>query len=387
MFQYVCLNPIADKGIQLLSDDYEKTDAIEKADAILVRSASMHDCKVGENLLAVARAGAGVNNIPLETYAQKGIVVFYTPGANANGVKELVIAAMLYASRDIFGGMEWCSKNKEERDIAKKAEKEKKKFSGTEISNKKLGVIGLGAIGTQVANAAVHLGMHVYGYDPYLSVERAWLLSEKVIHCTNIEEIYRTCDFISIHVPLSDNTKKMIDEDAISKMKPNVTVLNFSRDLLVDETAMVKALEEGNVRHYVTDFANPSVAGKKGCMVTPHLGASTKESEENCAVMAVRQIREYLENGNIKNSVNYPDCDMGKCKTACRMVVLYKNETESIGKIKQVFTQEKIGIADEMIKTKGAYGCFMMDAVSFIPEDIVKKIKNIDGILKVRIIE
>lgn len=386
MFQYICLNPIADRGLRLLSDNYKKTDTLEKADIVLVRSASMHTCHLGEQVLAVARAGAGVNNIPLEAYARQGIVVFNTPGANANGVKELVLAALLYASRDIAGGMAWCLEHKEDADITKKAEKEKKRFVGTEILNKKLGVIGLGAIGIPVANAALDLGMEVYGYDPYISVERAWQISERVIPCTDVTEIYQTCDFISIHVPLSESTKHLIDADAISQMKANVNVLNFSRDLVVDETAMVKALEEGRVKHYITDFVNTTVAGKKGCIVTPHLGASTLESEENCAMMAVRQIKDYLEQGNITHSVNYPDCNMGICKTACRISILHKNEDFVMEETQKILKDETIKIAQQITKNKGAYAYSLLDAKSLVTEDIGKKIKDIDGVLKVRII-
>ena len=280
MFKYHCLNPIANVGLDLFVKYYEKTEEVNEADAILVRSAAMHDMELSDNLLAVARAGAGVNNIPLDKCAEKGIVVFNTPGANANGVKELVIAAMLYASRDLIGGIEWCVANKDDENIAKTAEKQKKNFAGTEIAGKKLGVIGLGAIGASVANAATHLGMEVYGYDPYISINAAWSLSRNVKHITNIEDIYRECDFISLHVPALDTTKKMINEKVIAMMKPTAVVLNFARDILVDEEAMVKALEEGRIAHYVSDFANPTVVGKKGCIVTPHLGASTAESEE-----------------------------------------------------------------------------------------------------------
>lgn len=387
MFQYICLNPIADAGLQLLSDKYEKTDMIENADVVLVRSASMQECSLGEQVLAVARAGAGVNNIPLETYTKQGVVVFNTPGANANGVKELVIAALLYASRDLAGGMAWCLEHKDDIEIKQKAEKEKKRFSGTEIFQKKLGVIGLGAIGRRVANAALDLGMEVYGYDPYLSIEGAWQLSKRVTRCTDITEIYKTCDFISIHVPLSDTTKHMIDAEAISKMKANASVLNFSRDLLVDESAMVKALEEGRVKHYVTDFVNPTVAGKKGCIATPHLGASTIESEENCAKMAVCQIRDYLEHGNIKHAVNYPDCNFGICQTACRISILHRNEDSIVEEIEKILEQTEFCTARKITKIKGVYAYSLFDMTSLVTENIGKKIKNVDGILKVRIIK
>lgn len=387
MFQYTCLNPIADVGLNLLSDDYVKVDDIKEADAALVRSASVHDMELGDKLLAIARAGAGVNNIPLDACAEKGIVVFNTPGANANGVKELVLAAMLYASRDLVGGIEWCLANKEDANIAKTAEKEKKNFAGTEISGKKLGVIGLGAIGVLVANAATHLGMEVYGYDPYISVNAAWSLSRSVKHISNIDDIYRECDFISIHVPLLDSTKKMINADAISKMKSNAVILNFARDLLVDEDAVVEALEEGRLKHYVSDFANPTVVGKKGCIVTPHLGASTAESEDNCALMAVREIRDYLENGNIVHSVNFPDCSMGACTTAGRIGVMHRNVKGMIGQYTSVLGDADINVSDLTNKGRGEYAYSLIDVDSPVTEEVVEKLQAIDGVLKVRIIK
>ena len=387
MFQYTCLNPIANVGLNLLSADYAKVDDIKEADAALVRSASVHDMDLGDKVLAIARAGAGVNNIPLDACAEKGIVVFNTPGANANGVKELVLAAMLYASRDLVGGIEWVENNKDDENIAKRAEKEKKNFAGTEISGKKLGVIGLGAIGVLVANAATNLGMEVYGYDPYISVNAAWSLSGTVKHISNIDDIYRECDFITIHVPLLESTKKMVNADAIAKMKSNVIVLNFARDLLVDEEAMVAALEEGRVKHYVTDFANPTVAGKKGCIVTPHLGASTAESEDNCAIMAVREIRDYLENGNIVHSVNFPDCSMGACMTAGRIAILHKNVKGMIGQYTSVLGDADINVSDMTNKGRGDYSYSLVDVDSPVTEEVVEKLKAIDGVIKVRIIK
>lgn len=387
MFQYTCLNPIANVGLNLFSADYAKVDDIKDADAALVRSASVHDLELGDKVVAIARAGAGVNNIPLDKCAEQGIVVFNTPGANANGVKELVLAAMLYASRDLVGGIEWVQNNKDDANIAKTAEKEKKNFAGTEISGKKLGVIGLGAIGVLVANAATNLGMEVYGYDPYISVNAAWSLSGTVKHISNIDDIYRECDFISIHVPLLDSTKKMVNADAIAKMKPNAIVLNFARDLLVDEEAMVAALEEGRVKQYVTDFANPTVAGKKGCIVTPHLGASTAESEDNCAIMAVRELRDYLENGNIVHSVNFPDCSMGACTTEGRIAILHKNVKGMIGQYTSVLGAADVNVSDMTNKGKGDYAYSLIDVDSPVTEDVVEKLKAIDGVLKVRIIK
>ena len=387
MYRYHCLNPIAQVGLNLFSTEYEKTEELENTEVLLVRSASVHDIELGEELFAIARAGAGVNNIPLDKCAEKGVVVFNTPGANANAVKELVLAAMLYASRDLVGGIEWCLENKDDINIAKRAEKEKKYFAGTEISGKKLGVIGLGAIGVLVANAATNLGMEVYGYDPYISVNAAWSLSGSVKHIGNLEDIYRECDFISIHVPLLDSTRKMINADAISKMKSNTVVLNFARDLLVDEAYMVRALAEGKLKHYVTDFANATVVGKKGCIVTPHLGASTAESEDNCAIMAVREIRDYLENGNITHSVNFPDCSMGACTKEGRIAILHRNMKGMISQYTNVLKEADINVSDMMNKAKGEYAYSLIDIDSSIAYDVIEKLKYIDGVLKVRIIK
>jgi len=276
MYQYKCMNQIAQFGLNHFTEDYKQTENMEEADALLVRSAALHDTEFPENLKAIARAGAGVNNIPLTKCAEQGIVVFNTPGANANGVKELVLAGMLLAARDIIGGVNWVQSERMNEEISKLAEKQKKQFAGHEIQGKKLGIIGLGAIGVQVANAATHLGMEVLGYDPYISVEAAWNLSRNIRHITNVDDIYKECDYITIHVPLMDSTKGMINAEAIEKMKDGVVVLNYARDLLVDEKAMVDALKKGKVARYMTDFPNPTTAGAKGVIVTPHLGASTE---------------------------------------------------------------------------------------------------------------
>lgn len=387
MFQYYCLNPIAQVGLDGFGTDYKKTEDIKEADGVLVRSAAMHDMELPEKLLAVARAGAGVNNIPLDKCAEKGIVVFNTPGANANGVKELVLAGMLLASRDIVGGIEWVKSDKDDEGIAKAQEKEKKKFAGTEIAGKKLGIIGLGAIGVKVANAAIHLGMEVYGYDPYLSVNAAWNLNRSVKHVLNVEEIYAECDFITIHVPLLDSTKGMINAEAISMMKDGVVILNYARDILVDEPALLKAIESGKVKRYMTDFANPTVAGQLGCIVTPHLGASTEESEDNCAVMAVAELSDYLENGNIKNSVNYPALDMGVCAQASRVAIFHKNVANMITKFTATFGDQGMNITDMMNKSRGEVAYTMMDLEQPVTEDIVEKLKNIEGVFRVRVVK
>ena len=387
MFNYTCLNPIAGVGLDLLSDEYNKVEDIKDAQAVLVRSAAMHDMELPKTLEVVARAGAGVNNIPLDKCAEAGIVVFNTPGANANGVKELVFAGMLLAARDVVGGIEWVKGEEGNADVAKLAEKQKKNFAGSEIAGKKLGVIGLGAIGVKVANAATHLGMEVYGYDPYISVNAAWSLSRNVNHVNAVEEIYKNCDYITIHVPLLDSTKKMINAEAIAMMKPTTVVLNFARDLLVDEEAMVAALEEGKIAKYVSDFPNPTTVGKKDCIVTPHIGASTEESEDNCAVMAVKEIRDFLENGNITHSVNYPDCNMGECKSAGRLLLLHRNVKGMISSYTSILGDANINISDMTNKSRGDYACTLLDVDAPVTKEVEEKLQTLDGVLKVRIVK
>ena len=387
MYKYHCLNPISPVGMGQLDANYENTENAADADVILVRSAKMHEMEFGENLKAIARAGAGVNNIPLDRCAEEGIVVFNTPGANANGVKELVIAGMLLAARDIVGGINWVKGYDEDGDIAKAAEKKKKAFAGTELKGKKLGVIGLGAIGVLVANAATHLGMEVYGYDPYVSVDSAWRLSRNIHHAKTADEIYKECDYITIHVPALEDTKGMINKDAMGLMKDGVVILNFARDLLVDEEAILTAIEEGKVKKYVTDFPNTITAGKKGCIVTPHLGASTQESEDNCAVMAVKEIKDYLENGNIRNSVNFPNCNMGACTQAGRIAILHKNKKGIIGKFSNILGDGDINITDMMNKSRGDYAYSLLDLESNVTEEIVGQLAALDGVLKVRVIK
>lgn len=387
MFQYTCLNPIADVGLNLLDSNYQKVEDMKDAQAVLVRSAAMHDLELPQGLYAIARAGAGVNNIPLEKCAEAGIVVFNTPGANANGVKELVFAGMLLAARDVVGGIDWVKSQEGNADVAKLAEKEKKNFAGTEIAGKKLGVIGLGAIGVKVANAATHLDMEVYGYDPYISVSAAWNLSRSVKHVNSVEEIYKECDYITVHVPLLDSTKEMINEEAISMMKPETVILNFARDLLVDEKAVVKALEEGRLRKYVTDFPNPTTVGQKNCIVTPHIGASTEESEDNCAVMAVEEIRDFLENGNITHSVNFPDCSMGECQSEGRLLVLHKNVKGMISQYTAVLGEANINISNMTNKSRGEYACALMDLDAPVTDSVVEALAKTAGVLKVRVIK
>ena len=387
MYKYHCLNPISQVGLDRFTDQYQEVDNINDADAVLVRSANMKELKLPKNLKAIARAGAGVNNIPLGKCSDEGIVVFNTPGANANGVKEMVICGMLLASRDIVGGIEWVEHEENLEDIGKLAEKKKKQFAGCEISGKKLGIIGLGAIGVLVANAATHLGMEVYGYDPYISVEAAWNLSRTIKHINDIETIYRECDYITIHVPLLEDTKQMINAKAISMMKENVVILNFARDLIVDEEALVAALEAGKVKKYVTDFANPVVARAKNTLVTPHLGASTEESEDNCASMAVKELKNYLENGNIKNSVNYPNCDMGICVAAGRIAINHRNTVNMISAFSKVLGDANLNITDMMNKSKGEYAYTLFDVETRVTPEVVREIEKIDGVLKVRVVK
>ncbi|MGN0851800.1 MAG: 3-phosphoglycerate dehydrogenase family protein [Kiritimatiellia bacterium] len=386
-YKYTCLNPIAPVGLKNLTDAYSRTEDFADADAVFVRSAKMDGLAVSGRLLAVARAGAGVNNIPHAEYAKRGIVVFNTPGANANGVKELVIAAMLLASRDIVGGIDWVRQNAADPAIGKSAEKAKKAFAGTEIQGKKLGVIGLGAIGQKVANAAVALGMEVYGYDPYLSVDAAWNLSRSVRHCKNVEDIYAASDFITIHVPALDSTKGMINAESIAMMKTGVIVINAARDALVDEKDMLAALESGKVRKYVSDFPNATTAGQKGVIVIPHLGASTEEAEDNCAVMAVKEIRDYLENGNIVNSVNYPACSLGAANKAGRLAICHKNVANMIGTFTSILGNAKVNIDAISNKSRGDFAYTLIDTDAAIPADVVEALKRSDAVIRVRVIK
>ena len=387
MFQYKCLNPISQTGLGLFGEEYKQTEELNDADAVLVRSAKMHDMELPENVKVIARAGAGVNNIPVEQCAENGIVVFNTPGANANGVKELVLAGMLLASRDIVGGIEWVAHEEDKEHIDKLAEKQKKQFAGCEISGKKLGIIGLGAIGAMVANSATHLGMEVYGYDPFISIDAAWNLSRTIKHSKSLDEIYSQCDYITIHVPLTDNTRKMIDKEAFTKMKEGVVLLNFARDLLVDEEALIEALDSGKVKKYVTDFANPLVAGRPGILVTPHLGASTAESEENCAVMAVKEVRDFLENGNITHSVNYPDCNVGTKIDGDRITILHRNVPNMIGQFTTLLAQENQNIALMTNKSKKEYAYTVIDVDGSVSDEVASKLESIVDVLGVRVIK
>ena len=387
MYNIHYLNKISPKGTQLWTEDYQQTDHLNEAEGILVRSASMHDMVLPQNLLAIARAGAGVNNIPLTSCADQGIVVFNTPGANANSVMELAICGMLLACRDIVGGINWVQSVKESPDVAKLVEKGKSQFAGHEIRDKRLGVIGLGAIGGPLANAARRLGMQVYGCDPFISIDAAWHLDSHVNRVKSREEIYANCDIITLHVPLLEDTRKMINAEAIARMKDGVIILNFARDLLVDDDAMAQALKSGKVARYVTDFPNPKTANMPGCIAIPHLGASTEESEDNCARMAVRQVMDYLENGNIVNSVNFPNCEMGICTTAGRITILHRNIPNSLSRFTAVMAGENINIDGLVNKSRGDYAYTMLDLDHSPSAAAVEALKEIDGVLRVRIIK
>ena len=382
-----CLNPISKLGTGLLTENYEMTDNLAEAEGILVRSAAMHDLELPKGLRAVARAGAGVNNIPLDKCAEAGVVVFNTPGANANGVKELVLAGMLLGARDVVGGIDWCKEQKDNENISKDMEKAKKKFAGHEIRGKKLGVIGLGAIGAEVANAAAALGMEVYGYDPFISVKAAWMLSRDVKHITSVDTIYQEGDYIPVHVPLLDSTRQMINKDSLGQMKDGVVILNFARDLLVNDDDMAEALASGRVKRYITDFPNAKVMQMPNVIATPHLGASTEESEDNCAVMAVKELMDYLDNGNIKNSVNFPNCDMGVCTTVGRLALLHKNVPNMIGQISSILASTDMNIANMTNKSRDKYAYTLVDLETKADAATIEKLKAIQGMMRVRVIK
>lgn len=386
MYKYHCLNPISAVGLDQLDENYVNVETAKGADAILVRSAKMHEMEFDKNLKVIARAGAGVNNIPLERCAEEGVVVFNTPGANANGVKELVIAGMLLAARDIIGGINWVQEYEEDGDIAKITEKKKKIFAGTELEGKKLGVIGLGAIGVLVANAAVHLGMEVYGYDPYVSVDSAWRLSRNIHHAKTADEIYKECDYITVHVPALEDTKGMINKDAISLMKKGVVILNFARDVLVNQEDIVDALVSEKVRCYVTDFPTKEIVGVRGAIVIPHLGASTEESEDNCAKMAAAEVKDFLENGNITHSVNFPDCDMGAKGEGERITILHKNIPNMIGQFTALLAEKNMNIEVMTNKSRKEYAYTMLDVDGTVSEDVEAQLAAVEGVLKVRVI-
>ena len=384
MFSIHYLNPISPKGTALWTEDYQEVPALEDAQAVLVRSTSMHDLPFPKNLLAVARAGAGVNNIPPEKCAEAGIVVFNTPGANANGVMELALCGMLLGSRDIVGGINWVQSIKEDGDVAKKVEKGKGQFAGHEIAGKSIGIIGLGAVGGPLANAAVKLGLTVYGCDPYISIDAAWHLDSRIIPVKTREEIYANCDIISLHTPLLDSTRHMINADAFCQMKDGVILLNFARDALVDDDALENALASGKVRRYVTDFPNDKTANMAGVVAIPHLGASTEEAEDNCARAAVKQMMNYLENGNIVNSVNFPNCDMGICTKAGRVTILHRNIPNTLSRFTGAMAKENINISDLMNRSRGEYAYTILDLDAPAPDSVIDELNGMEGVLRVR---
>lgn len=379
-----CMNDIAEVGVSRFRAGYTLTDAPAEAAGILVRSADMKDMAFPQGLRAIARAGAGVNNIPVERCTQQGIVVFNTPGANANSVKEIVIAGLLLASRDILGGSEWVRENRDDIAIGKDAEKVKKEFAGNEVMGKTLGVIGLGAVGVLVANAAISLGMTVYGYDPYLSIQSAWHLSPMVRQAGSVEEVCAACDYISIHVPATEKTKGMIGEAQIAHMRDGVRFLNFARDALVDERAMAAALERGKVRCYISDFANPVSVHMKNAVVLPHLGASTNEAEDNCAIMAVDELQDYLDNGNISHSVNFPEINAGVCEAEARVAVLHRNIPNMLSQITTFFGNNGLNIENLANKARGEHAYTLLDLAQPMPTDTVANLEKISGVLRVR---
>lgn len=386
MYNILTLNNISKKGLSLFDSNYKYSSEIESPDAVLVRSQSMHNMEFNDNMLAIARAGAGVNNIPIEKCSENGIVVFNTPGANANAVKELVLAGLLLASRKIYNGIDWAKNLKDQGDMASKSiEKGKSSFAGPELKGKKLGVIGLGAIGALVANVAVHLGMEVFGYDPYISVDSAWRLSSKVKHSLSIEKIFSMCDYITIHVPLSSDTENLINKDSINIMKDGVRILNFSRGGLVNNSDILDAIKSEKVSCYVTDFPTAELLGVEGIIAIPHLGASTPESEENCAVMAVNQLMDYLENGNIKNSVNMPNISMAR-ENGTRICVLHRNVPNMISSISGILSLNGVNIEDMRSKSKNDFAYAILDVTGEVSKDVIDKIYKIDGVIRTRVI-
>jgi len=387
MLKIQTLNQISAKGLDLFPrDKYEVASEFTSPDAIVLRSFKMHDMEFPPTLKAIARAGAGVNNIPIDRCSQEGIVVFNTPGANANAVKELVLTAMLIASRDVVGGVEWVQSIKDEDDVVKLVEKGKSNFAGNELKGKTLGVIGLGAIGAMVANTALELGMDVIGYDPYLSVESAWELSSDIQKATGLETLLSQVDYISIHVPLLDSTKDMFDSKAFAMMKDGVKIMNFARGGLVNNDDVKEAIASGKVSCYVTDFPSKDILGVKGIIPVPHLGASTAESEENCAIMAVNQVKEYLENGNIRNSVNFPKCYLSKKEDGKRITISNKNVPNMISELTSILAKHNMNICDMINKSRGDIAYNIIDVSGDITDSVIDELKNIDGVIQVRVI-
>ena len=388
MYKICCLNNIAKVGTDHLGAGYEFVAEPEGADALLVRSANLHEMELGRDLLAIARAGAGVNNIPVERCAEEGVVVFNTPGANANAVKELVVCGMLLACRDVIGGAEWVAENSDDPEIAKRAEKAKKQFGGFELAGKRVGVVGLGAIGAAVANALIDLGCEVMGYDPYLSINAAWSLDRRIEHVTDLGALLSRCDFVTLHVPATDSTRGMISAEAIARMPRGAVLLNFARDALVDEQALAEALDDGRVARYVTDFANPASANMRNAIVLPHLGASTGEAEDNCAVMAANELKDYLENGNIRNSVNYGQVDLGELAPGNeRIAIFHENVQGVIGQISAAIAASSLNIENMTNKSRGANAYTLIEVSGDVTPDIRAQVEGIPSVRRVRVIE
>ncbi|MBO5253112.1 MAG: phosphoglycerate dehydrogenase [Clostridia bacterium] len=387
MHKILCLNKISPIGTDRLGDNYEFSTEMQNPEGILVRSAAMHDMELPAELLGIARAGAGVNNIPLPKCSENGIVVFNTPGANANAVKELVLAALFMTSRKIIPAIDWAKTLKGNgKEVSKMVEKGKGAFAGPEIMGKKLGVIGLGAIGVLVANAAHRLGMQVCGYDPFLSVDAAWHLSSSVDKAASLDDIFTKCDYITVHVPLNDSTRGLIGADALAKMKNGVRILNFSRGELVDTAAILPMLENGKVAAYATDFPDDALIGVENVLAIPHLGASTPESEDNCAVMAVDQLKDYIENGNITNSVNFPAISMPRSEGHTRICIAHRNVPNTIGAFTAVCGEENINIENMLSKSRGDWAYTIVDASGEIAPDIAEKLQALDPVVRARVI-
>ena len=380
------LNNISPKGLAELTPNFTLIADPMECDLWLVRSAELHEAALPSRLRAIARAGAGVNNIPLERCTNQGIVVFNTPGANANAVAELVVAGMLMAARDLVGGANWVRSQPVDSEISKRVEKGKSAFSGTEIRGRRLGVIGLGAVGHLVANAAISMGMEVYGFDPYISIEFALKLSRSVRHVTQLADLLAQCDYISLHIPLMDSTRGVLGEEQIAHMRDGVVLLNFARDQLVDEEAVGRALESGKIRRYVTDFANDLVLSFPNTLVLPHLGAATEEAEENCAIMAARQAADYLNNGNITNSVNFPAISLGKARFPTRVMVLHRNVPGILSKITTLFGEAHINIEQMVSASRGSAACALFDVGVNVLREFAMQLSSQPDILKVRVI-
>ncbi len=387
MFRIKTLNKISPVGLAVLDkSQYTVSEDFEDPDGIIVRSADMHNYEFGASLRCIGRAGAGVNNIPLERCSENGIVVFNSPGANSGAVKELALCALLLASRDIIGGIDWVKSIADQGDeVANLVEKGKSKFTGPEIAGKTLGILGLGAVGRKIANAAIDLGMNVYGYDPYLSVDAAWMLSSRITHAVDLETIYRNCDYISIHVPLTNDTRGMINADAINLMKGHVRIINIARGELINDDDMLAALASGRVARYVTDFPNGKTAGAPGVIAIPHLGASTPESEDNCAVMAANEVADYLANGNIANSVNMPSVSLTR-SGAARLCVIHKNIPNMIGSILKIIADQNINVENMVNKSRGDYAYTIIDLTTCVHETLADAVKDLDGIIRVRLL-